>query len=222
MDRLVVAILPFGRRLVVVGQHDEGGIGAGLLGVAREADGFVSRVGTGAGDHGHALAGRLDAELDHAHMLFMRECRRLAGGADGDQRVGALLDLPVDEVLEAFLVHPPVAERRDERSERTLKHCFLPRHGSLFCRRSMIGITDEMPIPQLRILNHNPVRIGLYLFCIFPRFVASPSGRGSCCCVVGSSLLSPSRAPWAPLRMFRRLPRYRPPTAPPTSPPSSR
>ena len=66
-----------------------------------------------AGDHRHAPGGRLDHQLDHALVLGMREGRRLAGGADRDQTVGSLVDVPLNQGAERRLIDPAIAERRD-------------------------------------------------------------------------------------------------------------
>ena len=54
VDRPVVGVEAFLGRLVVVGRHDQGGVGAGALGVAGQADRLLGRVRAGAGDHRHA------------------------------------------------------------------------------------------------------------------------------------------------------------------------
>jgi nicotinamidase-related amidase len=48
-------------------------------------------------------------------MLLMRECRCLAGCADGDEAVDAALDLALDQGHEGVLVDGAVAEWSDER-----------------------------------------------------------------------------------------------------------
>jgi hypothetical protein len=89
-------------------------VGARALGVLREVDGFGSGVGAGAGDHRHALPGHLDAQLDDALVLVMAERGALARGADRDQPVRALGDLPLHEPLERRLIDLAVLERRDQ------------------------------------------------------------------------------------------------------------
>ena len=86
-------------RLVVVGRDHQDRVGAGLPGVAGEADRLGGRVGAGAGDHRQAAGGGLDHQLDHALVLGMGERRRLAGGADRHQAVSALLDVPFNQRL---------------------------------------------------------------------------------------------------------------------------
>jgi hypothetical protein len=59
-------------------------------------------------------------------MLGVAEGRGFAGGADRHQAVRALLDLPVDELLESLLVDLAAGERRDQRDERSLEHGVSP------------------------------------------------------------------------------------------------
>ncbi len=75
VDRLEMLVLPFRRRPVVIGQHDQGGIGAGLFSMAGEVDRLGRRVGPGAGDDRDAALGHLDRQFDDALMLFMADGR---------------------------------------------------------------------------------------------------------------------------------------------------
>ena len=100
-------------RLVVIGRDHEDAVGADLLGVLAQADRLGGGIGAGAGDHRHAAGSRLDHQLDHALVLGVGQGRRLAGGADRDQTVGPLLDVPLDQRAERRLVDPAIAERRD-------------------------------------------------------------------------------------------------------------
>ncbi len=83
----------FLRGLVVVGADLQGGVGAGLLGEGGQLDGLGGGVGAGAGDDGDAAVGGTDDPLDDLLVLFVVEGGRFAGGADGDDAVGAALDL---------------------------------------------------------------------------------------------------------------------------------
>ena len=70
------------------------------------------------GDHRHAALRLLDAPFDDLLVLLVRQRRALAGGADRDEAIGALGDLPVDQAAESLLVERAVPERGDERGER--------------------------------------------------------------------------------------------------------
>ena len=122
-DRGEVEEKPFLRRLVVVGRDHEAGVGAGLLGVAGEVDRLGGAVAARAGDHRNPAARHLDADLDDALVLLMGEGRAFAGGADGDQPLGALRDLPLHQLGELLLVHRAVLPHgRDQRDQRSLEH----------------------------------------------------------------------------------------------------
>ncbi|MEI9888008.1 MAG: hypothetical protein WDN08_16185 [Rhizomicrobium sp.] len=71
-------------------------------------------IGAGAGDDRHAAIGFLDADLDHAHVLFMGQGRRLAGGAAGHQAVAALRDLPAISLRNAASSTLPSRKGGDE------------------------------------------------------------------------------------------------------------
>ena len=130
VDRLVVLVEPFLRRLVVIGRDDQHRVGARLLGVLRQFDRLGGRIRAGAGDHRHPALGLIDAPFHHLLVLVMRQRRALAGGADRHQAVGALADLPVHQVAECLLVERAVFERRDQRGKRSSK-ARLGGHGAV-------------------------------------------------------------------------------------------
>ncbi len=121
VDRLEVLVEPFLGRLVVVRGDDQHGGGTGLFGMLRQFDRLAGRVRPGARNHRHAAFGLLDAPLHHLPVLLVRERRALAGGAHRNQPIGALGDLPIDQVAERLLVQRAVAEGSDERGERALE-----------------------------------------------------------------------------------------------------
>ena len=83
-------------RLVVVGRHHQQRVGAGALGVPAEVDRLGGGVRARAGDHRQPPGRRLDHQLDHPVVLGMAQRRRFAGGADRDQAMGTLLDVPLN------------------------------------------------------------------------------------------------------------------------------
>ena len=119
VDRLEVLVEPLLGRLVVVGRHHQHGVGAGLLGVLRQADRLGGRVRARARDHRNPALGLVDAPFDDLLVLLVGQRRAFARGADRNQAVGALGDLPVHQFAERLLVHRAVLERRDERGERS-------------------------------------------------------------------------------------------------------
>src|SRR3546814_9631499 len=73
-----------------------------------QRDRLGGRVRTGTGHHRHPAMGGLDADFDHALAFVMAEGRRFAGSADRHQAMGALGDLPLDEITTRFLVRLPL------------------------------------------------------------------------------------------------------------------
>ena len=117
VHRLEMLVHAFLGRLVVIGRDHEHGVGAGLLGMAREFDGLGGRVGARARDHRNAAARLIDAPFDHLVVLVMRQGGALAGGADRNQTVGTFGNLPFDQVAETLFVELAVLERGHQRGE---------------------------------------------------------------------------------------------------------
>ena len=108
VDRLVVLVQPFLRRLVVIGRDDQHRVGAGLLGVlARDRP---PRRSNSSRRRRPPARGPSAWSTHHSTTCLCSSCderRALAGGADRHEAVGALGDLPVDEVAERLFVEPP-------------------------------------------------------------------------------------------------------------------
>ena len=126
MDRPKVGVETLLRRLVVVGGHHQGRVGARPLGVPGQADRLFGRVRAGPGDHRHPTAGGLDAQLDHPLMLGVAHGRALPGGPDWHEALGTLGEVPCHQLLECPLVERPVAKRRHERDNRAMEHVVRP------------------------------------------------------------------------------------------------
>jgi hypothetical protein len=90
------------------------GVGTDLSRVLGELNGFARRIGAGAGDDGHALAGGFHRHADQFALLLRIDGRRLAGGADGDEAVGALGDVPFDQAPVRVVVDRPVFMHRGD------------------------------------------------------------------------------------------------------------
>ena len=123
-----MAVVAFLRRLVVIGTDQERAVGADALGEARQADGLAGAVGAGAGHHLDPARRPLADGGDDALVLLMVQGRRLAGGTHGGQAVGALLDVPIDQLEQRREVDLPVAERRDQRDGQAGEHFSLGGH----------------------------------------------------------------------------------------------
>ena len=120
VDRLEVLVEALLVRLVVIGRHDQHGVGARLLGVAGKVDRLGRVVGAGAGDHRHPALRHLDADFDDALVLVVAQRRAFAGRADRHEAVAC----------------PPRSASRRRRGRR-------PRRA----RRSRIGVTSAVIEP---------------------------------------------------------------------------
>jgi len=79
-------------------------------------------MAAGAGHDGHATFRLLDRDLDDAPMLVGRHRRRLARRSARNEKVNALLDLPIDEFPERrFVQRAVLREGRDERGTAALE-----------------------------------------------------------------------------------------------------
>jgi len=88
----------------------------------RQFDRFHSIVGTCTGDHGNATSCNLNANLNDALVLVMRQGRCFTSRADWDEPFGAFFDLPVYKCAKGFLVERSFGiEWRDKRISELLK-----------------------------------------------------------------------------------------------------
>ena len=119
-------------RTVVIRRHVQRGVGAGLLGIARQLDRVGRIVRSAAGDDRHPAPGDLDRDLDHPAMLVGRERRRLAGRSARNQRIDALGDLPLDELANvSSATRPP--ENGVTSAGIEPKNMNLPPRPGVFC-----------------------------------------------------------------------------------------
>ena len=130
-------------RAVVIRRHVQRRIGAGLFGVARQLDRVSRIVRSAAGDDRHAAAGNLDGDLDHPPMLVGRERRRLAGRSARDQRIRALVDLPLDERSECVLGDTARRKWSHQRRNRAEKHELISSAGSFLWRSWPRSLADK-------------------------------------------------------------------------------
>ena len=99
----------------------------------RQADGLAGAVGARAG-HDLDAAGRLlDHGGDDALVLLVVERGRFAGGADGRQAVGALLDVPVHQAAQALEIDVAAAKRGDQRHRHAGELFALGAHVVVSC-----------------------------------------------------------------------------------------
>ncbi len=106
LEMQVKAVL---RGLVVVRCDQQAGIDAGILGHGREVNRLARGVRAGSSDNRKAAGGQLDHAADDVTVLVGVEGCRFAGGPDGDDGIGAVLDVKFDQPCERLLVHQAVA-----------------------------------------------------------------------------------------------------------------
>ena len=121
-DGAEVLVEAFLGGFVVVGEDLKRGVGADFLGGAGEVDGFGGAVCAGAGDDGDAACGFLDDDADDLDVFLGAQGGGFAGGAGGDDAVGAAFDLEVNELAEGFVVDFSFGEGGDEGYEASSEH----------------------------------------------------------------------------------------------------
>ena len=125
LTRLEVLVKPFLRRLVVIRGDDQDGVGAGPLGMAGERDRLGRVVRARPGNHRYAPARLVDADVDGALVLVVRQRRAFAGRADRNEPVRSGRDLPVDQGAIGGFVDRAILEGRHKRRHGSMKLCAL-------------------------------------------------------------------------------------------------
>ena len=101
--------------LVVVGGNEQQAVGAQALIGERLGEHGLRGVGARAGDDGDAACDLLDHRGDNGVVLFVGHRGALAGGAQGEDGVSAILQVEIDEALKRVKVDAAVLfKRRDE------------------------------------------------------------------------------------------------------------
>src|SRR5271163_125786 len=141
---------PLLSRLVVIGRHDQRGVGAGALGVASEFDRLDRVVRSRARDDGHPATRLVDADVHDPAMFLVRQRRAFARRAHGHQSVRARRNLPVYQSAEGLLVEFAVLERSDQGRHRAVKlrplfHLALP----LVSRHAAPGASEKTHKPSI-------------------------------------------------------------------------
>ena len=95
---------------VVVGGHQQQGVGAVGLRLLRQLDGIGGVVGAGAGHNRHAAGHAAHGVADALGVLVVRQGRGLAGGAADDDGVGMVGDLVVQDAAQLVIVDRAVGQ----------------------------------------------------------------------------------------------------------------
>ena len=88
------------RGLVIIGRHGQQRVRAGSLRRLGKHDGGFGVVAAGAGNNGDPAVDFLSDKGKHIAVLLLGQRRRLAGGTAGDDRVGAVGDMKLKQLLQ--------------------------------------------------------------------------------------------------------------------------
>ena len=103
--------------LVVVGGNEQQTIGAQALVGERLGEHGLRGVGARAGDDGDASCNLLDHCGDNGVVLVVGHRGALAGGAQGEDGVGAVLQVEIDKALECVKVDAAVLFKRRNKGD---------------------------------------------------------------------------------------------------------
>ena len=98
--------------LVVVGGNEQQAVGSQALVSKRLGEHGLRGVGARAGDDGDASCNMLDHGGDDGVVLVIGHRGALAGGAQGENGVGAILQVEIDKALERVKVDTAVLFKR--------------------------------------------------------------------------------------------------------------
>ncbi len=126
-DGAKVPVEAFLRGLVVVRHDRKAGIGACVFRRLRELDGFGRGISASAGHDGDAAARVGYGQPDQFLVFVDIDGGRFPRGPDDDDAVGTLLDVEIDERLEALEIEASVVlHRRNDRNQGPGEHRALP------------------------------------------------------------------------------------------------
>ena len=122
----VVAFLSW---LVVIRTNHQCAIGACLLGKFCQAYSLSSAVGPCARKNFDAAGGSLGDGGDHSFVFLVIERGRLARGAHGRKAIGALLNVPINQLEQGRKIDLATAKRGDQGDGQTREEFSLGGHG---------------------------------------------------------------------------------------------
>ncbi|SST10097.1 Uncharacterised protein [Acinetobacter baumannii] len=121
-DMAEVLVHAFLGRLVVVRRHQQAGVGAAAFRGLGQRHRLAGGVGAGAGDHRDAALDLVDHATDHLDVLFHVQRGRFTGGADGDDGVGAFLQVEVHQLGEAVPVQSTLSIEGGDQCHHTARN----------------------------------------------------------------------------------------------------
>ena len=109
--------------LVVVRGHQQATVGTGLHGALSQMQRLAGGVGAGASDHRNPPLDLPHHLVDHRDVFLIIERRRFAGGTDGDDGIGAVVDMKLHQPRQRFEIQRAVrAHRGNDRHHAATKH----------------------------------------------------------------------------------------------------
>ena len=114
----------------------------------RHVDGVGDIVRARDGDDRDAVGLALDGIAQHLQMLLARERGFLAGRAHDDERVDALVDLPVDEAAHRLKIYALLGQGRDQRGGRAAEDRVLGHIGLSSLRRRAVSAARGAGLPE--------------------------------------------------------------------------
>ena len=103
--------------LVVVGGNEQQAVGAQSLIGERLGEHGLRGVGARAGNDGDASCNLLDHRGDNGVVLVVGHRGALAGGAQGEDGIGAILQVEIDKALERVKVDTAVLFKRRDKGD---------------------------------------------------------------------------------------------------------
>ena len=186
---LEMAVLAFLRGLVVVRRRGEDGVDSGARGnFFRLLDRVVRRVGRRSGDDGHAPGRDFDGRVDYVQPLVVRERGRLAGGAAGNQKINAGLDLPRDQIAQGSVVDRTILMKRSYQCSATStelhrnKITRMRSEGKLGPSQGRLRPDCSTELPMLRVRSSSWVSSALILSCSVLSSCSAWISVVCCCC----------------------------------------
>ncbi len=158
-----MAVLAFLRGLVVVGRGGEDGVDSGARGdFFGFLDCVVRGVRRGSGDDGDASGGDFDGGVDHVEPFVVGERGRLAGGAAGNEKINAGLDLPRDQIAQGCVVDGAILMKRSYECGATATELHRNRIARVRVEGNSVGSSQTIELRSMDSRGRLSPHIGSY------------------------------------------------------------